>query len=125
MSEQRWGPLERRQYLAALDGAPGPTIFDQIAHAERIAAATESDWDSAVADLRAAGDASPDADLAASRALSPDARHRLVQLYAAQDRSNRAADAYTQARRNLDNLLAQLDHLSRPDLGLAPGPSWQ
>lgn len=135
MSE-RWGPLERRRYLDALDqdavrgptdrGVSGtPSVFTEVAEAERLVAACERDWDQAVVALRATrADAGPDADLAHSRHLLPAERTRLVHFYQAQEGERLAAQAYQQARERLNAALARLDQLARPDLGLAPSPEW-
>lgn len=122
MSES-WGPRERQRYLDTLDGTDGlATLLHDIGDAERLVARAEADWDDAVAALRNAAADAPDADLAADRELTPASRHQLVTLYQTQDHETRAAAAYHRARARLNALLATLDDLSRPDLGLPPGP---
>jgi hypothetical protein len=124
MTESEWGPRARRAFLAGLDSdqaASDPDIFSRVAAAERVLGACESDWSDANDALRAARADAPDADLAADRELSPDARHRLVALYQAMEHETRADAAYCRARAKLDGLLAVLDDLSRPDLGRPPG----
>jgi hypothetical protein len=119
-----WGPAERRAYLDALDGVAAPSIFAQIARAERLTGRAEEDWTEAVAALRYATADAPDADLAPERELTPASRHQLVVLYTAQEREARAAAAYYRARQQLNQLLAALDDISRPDLGRSPAPAW-
>jgi hypothetical protein len=118
-------PRARRAFLDALaDRAEprpgGSSLIERISEAERAAELCEADWNEAHGQAVVARAQSPE--LAASRSLTPADRHAYVVSLTASEAEQRAEQAYTAARARLAGLLQLLDEVSRPDLGLPPGP---
>lgn len=115
----------RQRWLAAWDnrhaGAPaGDSFIERLGRAERLVEICEDDWSNAVAGLRCAQSEMPGAELAHGRHLDPAARSRFVALSEAQTTEQRCAEAYRNARSNLNRMLETWEQISRPDLGRMP-----
>jgi Double zinc ribbon len=96
------------------------TFLERLSEAERAVELTEADLEETAGDLRVARAQAPE--MAHSRSLSPHDRSLLLAFQTAEADHAGAVRAHEQARRTLNLMLAQYDAISRPDLGLPPGP---
>jgi hypothetical protein len=121
-------PAARQAYLARLRTAhmsappvqPAATFIERLGQAERAVELTEADLEETSGDLRVARAQAPE--MAHSRSLSPHDRSALLAFQQADADHAAAVRAHEQARRTLNLMIEQYDAISRPDLGLPPGP---
>jgi hypothetical protein len=129
VADHSTSPAGREAYLRSLADAhrAAPpvqrgTFLERLGDAERAVELCEADLEEAAGDLLVARQQMPEH--AHSRSLNPADRSAVLRFQQAEAGHAKAVQAHARARAtlNLNRMLSEYDAISRPDLGLVPGP---